>query len=149
MSDAQPVFDQLNLVVRDMDAAMTFYRRLGLRIPDAAIWRTRSGAHHAEAVMPNGVRLEFDSIELAKSCNAGWEEPTAGGSRSVVGFSLPSREAVDERYAELTSAGYRGRQPPYDAFWGARYAVIEDPDGNHVGLMSRKDPARRTKPPEI
>ena len=43
MSDAQPVFDQLNLVVRDMDAAMTFYRRLGLRIPDAAIWRTAVG----------------------------------------------------------------------------------------------------------
>ena len=66
-----------------------------------------------------------------------------------MGFSLPSREAVDERYAELTSAGYRGRQPPVDAFWGARYAVIEDPDGNHVGLMSPKDPARRSAPPQL
>jgi uncharacterized glyoxalase superfamily protein PhnB len=29
-----------------------------------------------------------------------------------------------------------------DTFWGARYAVIEDPDGNHVGLMSPIDPER-------
>ena len=32
---------------------------------------------------------------------------------------LPDRQAVDEAYAELPSAGYRGRQPPFDAFWGA------------------------------
>ncbi len=36
----------------------------------------------------------------------------------MIGFALASREAVDERYAELTSAGYVGRQPPFDAFWG-------------------------------
>ena len=149
MPDAQPVLDQLNLVVRDMDAALAFYRRLGLRIPDNAIWRTQSGAHHVEVVMPNGLHLELDSIELARSYNAGWQKPPTAGSRSIVGFSLPSREAVDERYAELTSAGYRGRRPPVDAFWGARYAVIEDPDGNHVGLMSPKDPARRSAPPQI
>ena len=62
MPDAQPVLDQLNLVVRDMDAALAFYRRLGLRIPDNAIWRTQSGAHHVEVVMPNGLHLELDSI---------------------------------------------------------------------------------------
>ena len=75
MPDAQPVLDQLNLVVRDMDAALAFYRRLGLRIPDNAIWRTQSSGHHVEVVMPNGLHLEFDSIELAKSYNAGWQKP--------------------------------------------------------------------------
>jgi hypothetical protein len=33
---------------------------------------------------------------------------------------LASRAAVDDRYAELIAAGYRGRQPPGDAFWGTR-----------------------------
>ena len=51
-------------------------------------------------------------------------------------------------YADLTGAGYAGQQPPYDAFWGARYAVVEDPDGNPVGLMSPLDPAYRSAPPE-
>jgi uncharacterized glyoxalase superfamily protein PhnB len=95
------------------------------------------------------VDLEFDSVALAKQYNAGWQEPSAGGSRNVIGFSLPSRAAVDERYSKLVAAGYRGRQEPHDAFWGARYAIVEDPDGNHVGLMSPQDPARKGKPPEL
>ncbi len=40
------------------------------------------------------------------------------------------------------------QQDPYDAFWGARYAVVSDPDGNGVGIMSPPDPAMRTAPPE-
>jgi catechol 2,3-dioxygenase-like lactoylglutathione lyase family enzyme len=146
MTDAPLVLDQLNLVVRDMEATLAFYRRLGLHIPDSAVWRTASGAHHVEVAMPNGVQLDFDSVALAKRYNAGWREP-AGGSRSVIGFALPSRDAVDARYAELTGAGHTGRQPPYDAFWGARYAVVADPDGNDVGLMSPIDESRRFWPP--
>jgi catechol 2,3-dioxygenase-like lactoylglutathione lyase family enzyme len=149
MTDQQPVLNQLDLVVRDMEAALRFYRRLGVEIPDAAVWRTPTGAHHADVTLPNGVHFHLDSFALAKSYNAGWREPAGGGSRTVVGFSLPSRAAVDERYAELTAAGYTGRQPPYDTFWGARYAIIEDPDGNHVGLMSPLDPARRSAPPAL
>jgi hypothetical protein len=33
-----------------------------------------------------------------------------------------------------------------DGFWGARYAVIEDPDGNAVGIMSPVNPDRRSQP---
>ena len=76
-------------------------------------------------------------------------EPERGGSRGVLGFKLPSRNAVDDRYADLVGAGYSGRQPPYDAFWGARYAIVQDPDGNDVGLMSPSDPGRRTGPPAV
>jgi len=148
-SKTVPVLNQLNLVVRDIDAALAFYRRLGLEIPDGTVWRTASGAHHVEVAMPNGFHLEFDSRELARRYNAGFVEPPAEGSRGVIGFALPSRDAVDERYAQLTAAGYAARQPPYDTFWGARYAVVEDPDGNHVGLMSPSDPARKSRPPAI
>ena len=41
----------------------------------------------------------------------------------------------------------RSQQPPFDAFWGARYAIVEDPDGNSVGLMSPVDPTRRSPMP--
>jgi len=95
--------------------------------------------------MPNGIGFDLDSVKLAKSYNEGWE----GESGNGVGFSLPSREAVDERYERMTDAGYVGLQPPYDAFWGARYAVVEDPDGNHVGLMSPQGPLRRSVPPSL
>lgn len=146
MTKVTPVLSGLNLVVRDVEAAVAFYRCLGLEIPESTIWRTESGAHHVDVAMPNGLGLDLDSQQLAKSYNAGW---SPDGPRSVIGFSLPTREAVDERYAELTGAGYSGLQPPYDTFWGARYAIVEDPDGNHVGLMSPLDPARRSRPPAV
>ena len=149
LSGRQLVLDQVNLVVHDMEATLTFYRRLGLAIPDDSVWRTPTGAHHAEVTMPNGPTLEFDSVELARSYHAGWREPEGGGSRGVLGFKLRSRNAVDDRYADLIGAGYPGRQPPYDAFWGARYAIVQDPDGNDVGLMSPSDPGRRSGPPAV
>ncbi len=149
MTEEKPILDQVNLVVSDMEATLAFYRRLGLDIPDDVVWRSESGAHHVTVTMPNGVDLEFDSVELAKRYNAGWRAPGAGGSRGVLGFKLPSRDDVDVRYAQLTGTGYAGRQPPYDTFWGARYAIVEDPDGNEVGLMSPSDPARRSAPPAV
>ncbi|HYX63602.1 MAG TPA: VOC family protein, partial [Burkholderiales bacterium] len=67
----------------------------------------------------------------------------------VVGFRLGSREAVDATYADLTAAGYEALQAPYDAFWGARYAVVEDADGIAVGLMSPRSAQLRAAPPEL
>lgn len=143
------VLNQINLVVRDMEATLAFYRRLGLDIPEAQMWRTETGVHHVTARMPNGVDLEFDSAQLARSYNAGWRPQPASGSRVLLGFSLASRDAVDAKYEALVAAGYTGSQPPWDAFWGARHAIVDDPDGNHVGLMSPVDPARRGPPPAV
>ena len=148
MTDQPPRLNLIDLVSRDVEASLTFYRRLGLDIPENAVWRTASSAHHVDLDLPNGFGLHIDSVALAKSFDRGWSDQV-GGTKVIVGFSLPSREAVDARYAEMVAAGYAGRQPPYDAFWGARYAVIEDPDGNHVGLMSPLDPARRRMPPAL
>jgi uncharacterized glyoxalase superfamily protein PhnB len=145
MEDSQASFDQVNLVVGDMDAALDFYRRLGVTIRRAPEWPPGNGARHAEADSASEARFELDNHAMAAIWHVGWRQPT-GGSRVVLGFSFPSREAVDERYADLVGAGYAGRQPPYDAFWGARYAIVQDPDGNDVGLMSPIDPTKRSVP---
>lgn len=129
-----PILNQVNLVVSDMDATVAFYRRLGLTIPDTD---PSFQAHHRTAQQPNGIVLDLDSSEFARHWDEGWQ------SGAVIGFGVPSRERVDRIYTELTESGYVGQQPPYDAFWGARYAVVEDPDGNAVGIMSPIDPDRR------
>ena len=49
--------------------------------------------------------------------------------------------------ASLAAEGVPVQQEPYDAFWGARYAVVSDPDGNAVGIMSPVDAARRYEGP--
>jgi catechol 2,3-dioxygenase-like lactoylglutathione lyase family enzyme len=135
-----PILDQINLVVSDMEAAVAFYRRLGLTIPDT---NEAFQAHHRSSRLPGGIDLDIDSVEFARHWDKGWR-----GGTGVIGFKVASREQVDVVYSDLVSAGYRAQQEPYDAFWGARFAVIEDPDGNAVGLMSPIDPDRR-KPPEF
>lgn len=132
----------LNLVVADMAASLDFCRRLGIAVPQGQ----DVAAAHVQLRMPGGFSLELDTAESARLWHAGWRADPAR-VRVVIGFSLPTREAVDERYAELTSAGYAGRQPPFDAFWGARWAIVADPDGNDIGLMSPVDESRRTWPP--
>jgi uncharacterized glyoxalase superfamily protein PhnB len=133
----------LNLVVGDIEASLEFYRRLGAVGPDGP---DVTGGH-AQLRMPGGFSLELDDAESARLWHAAYRSDPASAD-VVIGFALESREAVDESYTELTSAGYRGRQPPFDAFWGARYAIVADPDGNDVGLMSPIDESRRSWPPQ-
>jgi uncharacterized glyoxalase superfamily protein PhnB len=143
MSESTPDLHMLNVVVADMSASLDFYRQLGVAVPGSAA----AAGRHMQLRMPGGFSLELDTAESARLWHAGWRADPAS-VRVVIGFSLPTREVVDERYAAPTSAGYAGRQPPFDAFWGARYAIVADPDGNDVGLMSPLDESRRTWPPE-
>jgi catechol 2,3-dioxygenase-like lactoylglutathione lyase family enzyme len=146
MSQEPPKLAQLNLLVDDMAASLDFYRRLGMTAA------SEESGPHAELSLPGGFSLELDTTESARLWHAGVraDPASARAARVVIGFSLPSREAVDTAYAELTAAGYQGRQPPFDAFWGGRYAIVADPSGNDVGLMSPIDESMRSSswPPE-
>ena len=146
MATIQPVLNLLDVVTRDFEASLTFYRRLGLEVPDTG--PSPEGVRHADVTMANGFGFHLDNETLAGLYNAAWRKP-GGSSRALIGFSVSTRDEVDRLYRELTAAGYEGRQPPYDAFWGARYAVIEDPDGNPVGLMSPIDVDRKSAPPRM
>jgi uncharacterized glyoxalase superfamily protein PhnB len=137
--------NQINLVVRDMNKSVAFYRRLGIDIPEGAMWSTGSGGHHVK-VGEGDMDVDLDSRALASAYNQGF---AAERGRVVIGVALESREAVDALWEALLAESVQGLQPPYDVFWGARYAIVEDPDGNPVGLMSPSDPARRGPPPEL
>ena len=132
-------FSQLNLVTRDLAASLAFYRHLGLTAEAAP------DGIHASARPPGGPAIEWDTEQFAAQWDSGSRGATGGAT--VLGFSVPTRQSVDELYAELTSGGYRGHQQPYDACWGSRYAIVDDPDGNPVGLMSPRSPELQHWPP--
>ena len=144
-----PVLDQLNLVVTDMERSIDFYRAIGFDIPDDTVWRTDSGAHHVVMKMPNGFELALDSHALAKTYNAGWRAFDGTGNRTVMSFRYADATEVDAVYEHVVGLGYVSSQPPYYTFWGSRYAIVTDPDGNHVGLMSPPERAHRGVPPRI
>jgi catechol 2,3-dioxygenase-like lactoylglutathione lyase family enzyme len=131
---------QVTLVVGSTAASADFYRRLGLAVP------AEDPGVHVEIPQPAApVSLELDAVESASLWNASWRG--GSGTNVVIGVSVPARDAVDALYAELTGAGAPAVQPPFDAFWGGRYAIVADPDGNQVGLMSPVDGDRAAWPP--
>jgi len=123
-----------------------FYRQLGVRLHEP--FRTAAGEpFHTSDKGATGALLEADSPAFARVWNEGWKEEADLNGRIVIGLRVADRASVDQIYDEITGAGYKGLQPPYDAFWGARYAIVEDPNGLAVGLMSPADDAHRAPPP--
>jgi catechol 2,3-dioxygenase-like lactoylglutathione lyase family enzyme len=125
-----PQLDVIGIVVSDMAASVAFYRRLGLAFPEGS---EQEG--HAEAALPNGMRLTLDTEAVIESFHTGWR-PATGAGRLAVAFRCADPTEVDAVYAELVDAGYHGELKPWDAFWGQRYAVVQDPDGNGVDLYA-------------
>jgi catechol 2,3-dioxygenase-like lactoylglutathione lyase family enzyme len=122
--------DAIGIACADLAASLDFYRRVGLPIPEDA-----SADDHVEAQLPGGFRVMFDSVDVIKSFDPEWEQPTGRG-RIGIAFACDSPAEVDATYADLVGAGYRGHKEPWDAFWGHRYAQVLDPDGNTVDLFA-------------
>lgn len=135
-----PKLSQVNVAVRDMEAMAAFYERLGLPMTAGHPHWT---AHHRSAPGDGAPDIELDSVAFTSWWNEGWR----GDTGVVLGFEVPDRADVDRLYAELVAAGAEPQQTPYDAFWGARFAVVADPEGNAVALTSPSDPAHRSAPP--
>lgn len=135
MSKIHPVVAKINIVAKNFAETLKFYRLLGLEISDPK--DQPPGALHAPADMPDGMEFAIDNEFLARIYNAAWR--TKAKSTSVLlTASLGSRDEVDTMYARLVSAGYQGHQPPYDAFWGARYAIVV----NTASRRHRRSPVR-------
>ncbi|MFC4109272.1 VOC family protein [Micromonospora zhanjiangensis] len=128
-----PRFDLVGMVVADMARTLAFYRRLGLDIPADADHQP-----HVEVTLPGGLRLAWDTEDTIRSFDPEWQPAPANAGRVALAFDCGTPDQVDAVYAELTGAGYHGQLPPFDAFWGQRYASVHDPDGTGIDLFARQ-----------
>lgn len=128
-----PHLDLVGIVTADLAASLAFYRRLGLDIPEGA-----DAEPHVEVTLPGGLRLAWDTLATVRSFDPDYT-PTRGGGPQLA-FRCADPDDVDAQYARLTAAGHHGRCAPWDAVWGQRYAVVEDPDGNGVDLFAPLTP---------
>ena len=113
--------DMVGIVVRDMAAALRFYRMLGLAVPEGV-----EQEPYAEVITPNGYRISWNALEMVKELEPGWVEPQ--GHRMSLAFKCDSVDEVDATYERIVAAGYAGHKAPWDAFWGQRYAEVLDPE---------------------
>ncbi len=79
--------------------------------------------------------MAWDTVETVRSFDPSWQPP-AGSPRTTLAFACDDPAGVDATYEALVGAGHTGHLPPWDAFWGMRYAVVDDPDGAPVDLFA-------------
>jgi catechol 2,3-dioxygenase-like lactoylglutathione lyase family enzyme len=123
-----PKLNAVGIVVSDMAESIRFYRLLGLDVPETP------DEGHVDAFLPSGVRFMLDSEETVKSFRPDWERQT--GNQLGLALECASPAEVDEVYARVTGDGFHGEKEPWDAFWGQRYAQLQDPDGVPVDLYA-------------
>jgi catechol 2,3-dioxygenase-like lactoylglutathione lyase family enzyme len=132
----------IGLIVQDMSAALAFYRRLGLDIPDGS--ETQS---HVEVKM-GAMTFFLDSRPTRWDPQFDTRPTRPGPSEqrypTILEFYLKGQAALEAKYAELTSYGYEGFREPYMTSFGMCFAMVKDPDGNTVLLSA--DPAAGTQP---
>ena len=119
----------VDLVVKDMARTLAFYRLLGLAVPAES-----DEDPQVEAPSGAGWSMGFVTEELARRANPMWRDPV--GQRITVAFRCDSPGEVDETARRVGSAGHVVLKAPWDAFWGQRYAFLQDPDGNRVDLFA-------------
>jgi catechol 2,3-dioxygenase-like lactoylglutathione lyase family enzyme len=124
----------VGIVTADMLRSLEFYKILGLPTPEY-----NEGDDHFECDLGNGVKLMWDTTELAKEFLPGYVHGN-GGSIGLA-FECPSPAEVDEAHWKLTDAGFATLAAPWDAFWGQRYAIVADPDGNAISLYAALAPS--------
>src|SRR5688572_28658904 len=103
---AQP--DLVGMAVRDMAAALKFYRLLGLDIPEGI-----EKEDHVEYITLGGFRIAWDSEAMIKSFDPEWLQPV--GQRMGLAFKCASPAEVDELYNKVIQSGYRSHRTPWDA----------------------------------
>jgi hypothetical protein len=89
--------------------------------------------------MPSGVSLLLTTT-FASHYDAAWSRPGAGYQQLLEFYVGEDDSAVEDKWAELTSAGYHGRMPPTRTA-GPFAAMVDDPDGNVILLTSDKQAA--------
>jgi catechol 2,3-dioxygenase-like lactoylglutathione lyase family enzyme len=134
VTSAEIQLDMVGMVVTDLARSLAFYRELGMDIPAEADTQP-----HVEVTLAGGLRLAWDTVETIHSFDPKWQPPAGGSHRIALAFRVDTPAAVDALYDRLTGLGYHGQLPPWDAFWGQRYASVHDPDGNGIDLFCPKD----------
>lgn len=119
--------DMVGLVVEDMAKAVTFYETLGFTVSE------ERGADYLELIN-EGVRLSLNSREMVASIYGFF--PEKNGDTIELAFLCHSPAEVDQKVAVIQAAGYEVFKAPWDAFWGQRYSIIKDVDGNLLSLFA-------------
>lgn len=106
-----------------------FYSLLGFEFAEFA-----DDEDHLEPITPDGsARLMIDKASLLEGILGEAPRP---GNHSSFAIQYASPAEVDAVAAAVKAAGHSLAAEPWDAPWGQRYAIVQDPDGYKVDLYA-------------
>jgi len=119
--------DMVGIITKDMARAIKFYELLGFKANGVSTDEYVGLTHE-------GIRISLNTIKMIAGIYG--YEPQTIGDKIELAFLCDSVIAVDEIYQKIIGAGYETFKEPWDAFWGQRYAIVKDPDGNLLSLFA-------------
>ncbi|WBC13795.1 VOC family protein [Micromonospora sp. WMMA1998] len=120
----------VNLYTSDIEAGIRFYRDL-LGFVETFRTPTEGAPEHVEFRL-GGFTLGLGTVEAARRAHGVTAEP----GRPAMALVVWTRD-VDDAFARLAAAGVPTVQDPHDSGNGNRNALLRDPDGNLVEIVSR------------
>jgi len=126
-----PTIRGIYVFVDALPKTIAFYELLGFALE-------RVSADLARTQAADGLLLEFGTAALTTSYDPAWVRP-GSRAKATIALELGSRAEVDAMFARVVAAGHSGHLAPCDPPWGSRFAIVEDPDGNFIGLHSTRD----------
>lgn len=124
-----PRIDAVAVSTSDMARSIAFYSALGFDFTGA----DPAGDHVEPKPIPGSPRLMLDSAALLTSISGTAPHPASHSSFALL-CDCPAE--VDSVAAAVATAGFTVAKAPWDAFWGQRYAIVQDPDGYLVDLFA-------------
>lgn len=125
--------DCVGVTSTDIGRTVQFYEALGFAFPGYGPDFGPNEMHLEAQTEPGQVRLMIDKVELATKLIG---EPPRPSNGSAFGMLCESPAEVNRVAAALEGAGFDVKTPPWDAFWGQRYATVADPDGYLIDLFA-------------
>lgn len=119
--------DMIGIIVKDMEKSLDFYRTLGFEFPVTA-----NQEDYVE-INQGGIRLSFNTEKMVTPIFGKQEEPK--GQRVELAFLCESSDELNQLHEKAIAKGYKSVKEPWDAFWGQRYCILEDCDGNLISLF--------------
>jgi catechol 2,3-dioxygenase-like lactoylglutathione lyase family enzyme len=119
----------IDIVASDMGRTLAFFTALGLDTSAMS-----STDLQGQILTPGGLSIGLIAESLMRKSYPDWVTPV--GQRVTFACRCDSPADVDAVYAAVETAGFGGGKAPWDAFWGQRYAFLNDPDGNRIDLFA-------------
>ncbi|WP_297079923.1 VOC family protein [uncultured Enterococcus sp.] len=119
--------DMVGIITKDMQRAIGFYETLGFN-------KVAGETLDYVELQHEGVRISLNTAKMVASIY-GYEPKTVGDTVELA-FLCETPEDVDCTYFKMSDAGYESFRKPWDTFWGQRYAIIKDIDGNLLSLFA-------------